>query len=185
MSPSNQHNRTENQSTRHTSYADEDDFDEVDLAFTEEELTSKSSSLPQAPQQAHQPTRPTLTASNTNSNEDDEDDFEEVDLPFTEQELTRKNSFDFVVDEKKRNDEIHDFLHGKAEVPKVSVPAPTLAGSRGDVRRYGQSYQVDTGEEMEMTDFSSRGKGRGRDLESGLGDEDSKKEGEGEGCRVM
>ena len=109
------------------------DDDDDDLEFSEHELTRKNSLSKQ----------PIKT---------EEEDFEEVDLEFTEQELTRKNSWDFVVDQKKTNDEYHDLVHGKQERPKVSVPAPVV--SRGEVRRYA-------GESVEMTDFSCE-----RDLEA-------------------
>lgn len=95
----------------------------------------------------------------TDSNEGD--DFEDVDLAFTEQELTRKNSFDFVIEEKKMDDEIHDLLYGKSQPPKVAVPAPTASGSREEVRRYGAARHQP--EYFEMTDFS-----RHDDLEAGL-----------------
>lgn len=96
----------------------------------------------------------------TNTNE--EENFEEVDLAFSEQELTRKNSFDFVIAEKKNDDEIHDLLHRKAEAPELAVPSPALTDAGGEVRRYGETRRSPF-ERIEMTDFS-----RERNLEAGL-----------------
>jgi hypothetical protein len=96
------------------------------------------------------------------TNTKEEENFEEVDLAFSEQELTRKNSFDFIIAEKKNDDEIHDLLHGKAKAPKLAVPPPALTDARGEVRRYGET-RCSPVERIEMTDFS-----RERDLEAGL-----------------
>ncbi|CZT24408.1 uncharacterized protein RCC_10133 [Ramularia collo-cygni] len=142
---------------------EDEDFEEVDLAFTEEELTNTNSSqlLQEARRSEPEPRQPERTTSQSHhpSTTNNPNDLEEVDLAFTEQELPRKNSFDFVIDEKARDDAIHEFLHGKPDPPKVAAPPPVL------LRNAGSQYGHESGEDVEMTDFS-----RERDLEAGLGD---------------
>lgn len=109
-------------------------------------------------------------------------DFEEVDLALTDHELTRKNSFDFVIEAKRNNDEIHDLLHGKAQETRLTVPAPTASDTRGQVRRCGEAARHQQ-ESVELTDFS-----RGRDLEAGLGagsKRSGKKHASAENCVAM
>lgn len=200
MTPPLSSERNQPQRPKPTEYDDrdhveEEDEEEVDLAFTEEELTrSFIRDIPQPEQQQPQQQQP--PTQRAEMNEDDE--FEEVDLAFTAQELTssstqRRNSFDFVVEEKKRDDANYDFLHGKKKAqsqprpqhhqPQLAMPTKAMFGEgRGEFQ----------GESVEMTDFSCSSRTRGSDLESGLFQEEStkkkeeeKKDGSGSDCGVM